>query len=111
MKNLLLLLVLLLSRARLMAQTSPPTAGRVVVTSLESKLLRGKPAGESPRRRVSVYLPPGYDATPKQRYPVLYYLHGFTWNDSLIFNKDRMKTLLDQAIAEKANPAHYNGGG
>jgi pimeloyl-ACP methyl ester carboxylesterase len=48
-----------------------------------------------------VYLPPGYDANPKQRYPVLYYLHGFTWNDSLIFNKDGMKALLDQAIAEK----------
>ncbi|WP_191906506.1 alpha/beta hydrolase [Hymenobacter baengnokdamensis] len=71
----------------------------MVVTHLDSKLLRGNPGGENPRRRVSVYLPAGYEASPGQRYPVLYYLHGFTWNDSLIFNKDGLKALLDQAIA------------
>ncbi|MDO7849981.1 alpha/beta hydrolase [Hymenobacter sp. CA1UV-4] len=99
LKTLLLLLLVLLSSPGLKAQTSPP-AGRVVVTYLDSKLLRGNPGGENPRRRVSVYLPAGYDANPARRYPVLYYLHGFTWNDSLIFNKDGMKPLLDQAIAE-----------
>ena len=92
--------LLLLFSLRLAAQTAPP-AGRVVVTYLDSKLLRGNPGGENPRRRVSVYLPAGYDAHTAQRYPVLYYLHGFTWNDSLIFNQDGMKTLLDQAIANK----------
>ncbi|WP_201981176.1 alpha/beta hydrolase [Hymenobacter rubidus] len=101
MKNLLLLLVLLPGSRQLTAQTAPPPASRVVVTYLDSKLLRGNPGGENPRRRVSVYLPAGYDAAPRQRYPVLYYLHGFTWNDSLIFNQDGMKALLDQAIAEK----------
>ncbi|MBJ6109732.1 esterase family protein [Hymenobacter sp. BT523] len=102
MKNLLFFLLLtLLGSTRLAAQASPPPVGRVVVTYLDSKLLRGNPGGENPRRRVSVYLPAGYDAASSQRYPVLYYLHGFTWNDSLIFNKDGMKTLLDQAIAEK----------
>ena len=94
----ILLLFLLLATLRLAAQTAPP-AGRVVVAYLNSKLLRGNPAGENPRRRVSVYLPAGYDASPAKRYPVLYYLHGFTWNDSLIFNQDGMKALLDQAIA------------
>jgi S-formylglutathione hydrolase FrmB len=100
MKNLLPLLLALLSSFRLMAQTSTAPAGRVVITYLDSKLLAGNPGGENPRRRVSVYLPPGYEASPAQRYPVLYYLHGFTWNDSLIFNKDGMKALLDQAIAD-----------
>jgi len=89
---------LLLFSLRLAAQTAPP-AGRVVVAYLDSKLLRGNPGGENPRRRVSVYLPPGYDANPRQRYPVLYYLHGFTWSDSLVFNQDGMGRLLDQAIA------------
>ncbi|MBO2007662.1 alpha/beta hydrolase [Hymenobacter negativus] len=100
MKTLLLLLLTLLSSPGLRAQTSPAPAGRVVVTYLDSKLLRGNPGGENPRRRVSVYLPAGYEANPAKRYPVLYYLHGFTWNDSLIFNQDGMKPLLDQAIAE-----------
>ncbi|MGI4875452.1 MAG: alpha/beta hydrolase [Janthinobacterium lividum] len=94
-----LLLLALLTGLRLPAQTPP--AGRVVVTYLDSKLLKGNPGGENPRRRVSVYLPAGYEASAPHRYPVVYYLHGFTWNDSLIFNKDGLKALLDEAIAAK----------
>jgi S-formylglutathione hydrolase FrmB len=97
----LALLLFLLTAFRLAAQTPTPPAGRVAVTYLDSKLLRGNLGGENPRRRVSVYLPAGYEANPKQRYPVVYYLHGFTWSDSLIFNQDGMKALLDQAIADK----------
>ncbi|UOQ71556.1 alpha/beta hydrolase [Hymenobacter cellulosilyticus] len=100
MKNLFFVLLTLLSSSSLLAQQNPP-AGRVVVTYLDSKVLARNPGGENPRRRVSVYLPAGYEANPQQRYPVLYYLHGFTWNDSLIFHKDGMKALLDQAIADK----------
>lgn len=99
MKQLLLALLLLAGLPRLVAQTPPPPTGHVVVTYLDSKLLRGNAGGENPRRRVSVYLPPGYAANPQQRYPVLYYLHGFAWNDSLIFHADGMARLLDQAIA------------
>ncbi len=63
MKYLLLtLLLLLMGRPRTFAQTPPP--GRVVVTHLDSKLLRGNAGGENPRRRVSVYLPPDYEAKP-----------------------------------------------
>jgi S-formylglutathione hydrolase FrmB len=97
----LAVLLLLLATFRLAAQTPAPPAGRVVVTYLDSKLLRGNLGGENPRRRASVYLPAGYEASPQRRYPVVYYLHGFTWNDSLIFNQDGMKALLDQAIADK----------
>jgi S-formylglutathione hydrolase FrmB len=82
------------------AQAQTPPTGRVVVTYLDSKLLKGNPGGENPRRRVSVYLPAGYEAKPNQRYPVLYYLHGFTWSDSLLFNADGLGRLLDQAIAD-----------
>lgn len=94
------ILLFLLATLRLAAQTPAPPAGRVAVAYLDSKLLRGNLGGENPRRRVSVYLPAGYNANPQQRYPVLYYLHGFTWSDSLIFNQDGMAALLDQAIAE-----------
>lgn len=94
------LLGAVLCHGPLAAQPAVP-AGQVVVTYLDSKLLRGNPGGENPRRRVRVYLPAGYEANTRQRYPVLYYLHGFTWNDSLIFHQDGLKQLLDQAIAEK----------
>jgi S-formylglutathione hydrolase FrmB len=97
----LLLAALLLQRpapAQTAAQ-APAGKGRVVVTYLDSKLLRGNPGSENPRRRVTVYLPAGYDAQPSRRYPVLYYLHGFAWSDSLLFHADGLGELLDQAIA------------
>ncbi|GAB3844235.1 alpha/beta hydrolase family protein [Hymenobacter terrigena] len=97
-----LLLLLLTALAWLLAPTAQaqPAKGQVVVTYLDSKLLRGNPGGENPRRRVSVYLPAGYAANPGRRYPVLYYLHGFTWNDSLLFHADGLGALLDHAIAD-----------
>lgn len=33
--------------------------------------------GDTNRRAVTVYLPPGYSRNPKKRYPVVYLLHGF----------------------------------
>ncbi|MBD1260840.1 esterase family protein [Maribacter polysiphoniae] len=71
--------------------------GKVVYEKLYSKLLEN-PGGENPTRRVTVYLPPGYD-TGEKRYPVIYYLHGFTWNDSLAIAVDKFDKLLDKAIA------------
>jgi len=97
---LFLLLLGWLPTARAQAPKPKPAPGRVVVTYLDSKLLRHNAGGENPRRRVSVYLPAGYDASPARRYPVLYYLHGFTWNDSLLFHADGLGALLDQAIAD-----------
>ena len=44
----------------------------VVAPSLEKNLI-----GDTNRRAVTVYLPPGYSKTPRKRYPVVYLLHGF----------------------------------
>ncbi len=73
--------------------------GKVVVDKLYSELLEN-PGGENPTRRVTVYLPPGYEES-NDRYPVIYYLHGFTWSDSLMISVDNFDKLLDKAIAIK----------
>jgi S-formylglutathione hydrolase FrmB len=61
-----------------------------VVLSQESRLVRevvhGRSlektvTGESPDRRISVYLPASYDKEPTKRYPVVYLLHGITDTD------------------------------
>jgi S-formylglutathione hydrolase FrmB len=64
---------------------------RIFSPSLENQL------GEEPTRRVTVYLPPGYKNT-KARYPVIYYLHGFSDSDSLPVTRNRFDQLLDMAI-------------
>ena len=38
--------------------------------------LEGNLEGDSPDRRVFVYLPPGYAKEPGRRFPVVYLLHG-----------------------------------
>lgn len=49
--------------------------GKVVIEKFLAASLQGNHAGEDPMRRITIYLPPGYKES-KQRYPVIYFLHG-----------------------------------
>ncbi len=90
MKKLLLFLILHLSFITF-AQT-----GKVVSFTINSKALQNT-GGEDPNRKVSVYLPPNYDAST-QRYPVIYYLHGFMGKDNIF---PQMQKILDEGIARQ----------
>ncbi|WP_228275071.1 alpha/beta hydrolase [Stakelama tenebrarum] len=46
--------------------------------SVHSPAIEGNLEGNSADREVFVLLPPGYDSAPERRYPVVYFLHGFT---------------------------------
>jgi pimeloyl-ACP methyl ester carboxylesterase len=50
---------------------------RLVDDSVRSPALEGNLLGDSPVRRVLVYLPPSYALDDGQRFPVVYLLHGF----------------------------------
>jgi len=71
--------------------------GQIIVERISSESLKNS-GGENPTRRITVYLPPDYEITTN-RYPVIYYLHGFTWSDSLQIASDHFDRLLDKAIA------------
>ncbi len=72
--------------------------GTIVRKSFIAKSVENNKVGEIAKRNVSVYLPPGYDKSTK-RYPVIYFLHGYGGNDSLMMNVWlQTKTLLDTAI-------------
>ncbi|MDX5338267.1 MAG: esterase family protein [Cyclobacteriaceae bacterium] len=74
--------------------------GKVVTDTLYSKHLENT-FGENPNRAVSVYLPPGYE-TSAQRYPVIYFLHGFMGDNKML---DFMAPLLDFSIStQKIRP-------
>ena len=73
---------------------SQNTLGKIVNTIIASKYLQNS-GGENPNRKVSIYLPPNYDSS-EQRYPVIYYLHGFMGTDSI---NPIMKTILDKGIS------------
>jgi S-formylglutathione hydrolase FrmB len=71
----------------------------IVIDQLYSPVLENE-GGENPTRRVTIYLPPGYEQS-KSNYPVLYFLPGFNWNDSLTITVNNFDKLLDKAIASK----------
>ena len=70
--------------------------GEIIVDRIFSPALENN-AGEDPTRRVTIYLPPGYKNT-RERYPVIYYLHGFSDSDSLPVTRNQFDQLLDRAI-------------
>ena len=67
--------------------------GKIIREYINSPLLQNE-GGENTTRRITIYLPPNYSNT-NERYPVLYYLHGFTMTDSLT---QAEVNILDLAI-------------
>ena len=57
------------------------------VVTVHGASLERNLAGDSPDRRVSVYLPPSYPTAKSRRYPVVYLLHGFTDTDDRWFGR------------------------
>lgn len=69
---------------------------RIVIETIHSHVLENNPLGDSPVRRVPVYLPPGYD-DGEQRYPVVYLLPGFTGRGAFMLND----SAFDETIQER----------
>lgn len=70
--RILLVGLLLIAAVSLSAQSGMIKTDEFHFTSLEGNLV-----GDSPKRSVIVYLPPGYEKEKKMRYPVVYLLHGY----------------------------------
>ena len=78
-----------LSPAR--AQSSA-RAGRVVTDTVWARAL-------GVAKTVRIYLPPSYDADPQRRFPVAYYLHGWTGNERNWTVAGRLDTVADSLAA------------
>ena len=52
--------------------------GTITLHQVFGGSLEGNPLGDGSTRATPVYLPPGYAEAPQTRYPVVYFLHGFT---------------------------------
>ena len=75
------------------------TAGSQVITrELHSNSLAHTKIGTNPDRHMTIYLPPGYDASLR-RYPVIYFFPGAD-NDHLLFDQNGAQSLFDKAIKQ-----------
>jgi len=81
------------------AATTPGTVEHIKVHGMS---LMGNLEGDSPDRDVSVYLPPNYKKNKSRRYPVVYFLHGFTDSDDKWYGPTKhwinLPTVLDKAL-------------
>ena len=86
------------------SQNSPLKTGRVERIKVHGVGLEGNLAGDSPDRDVSVYLPPSYQTDKNRRYPVIYFLHGFTDSDDKWYGLTKhwinLPAVVDKALAE-----------
>ena len=77
--------------------------GTVERIKVHGKLLEGNLEGDSPNRDVSVYLPASYKKDSKRRYPVIYFLHGFTDDDAKWYGFEKhwinMPAIADKVLA------------
>ncbi len=54
---------------------------RYRVDTIHATSLEGNPLGSPVDRNIAIYLPPSYFDEPSERYPVVYFLHGYSGNN------------------------------
>jgi S-formylglutathione hydrolase FrmB len=75
------------------AQTQNGTVEKIKV---HGNSLEGNLEGDSPDRDVLVYLPPSYSKEPNRRYPVVYFLHGYTVGAQVYWNMMTVPQAADK---------------
>lgn len=81
--------------------------GAVRIGEVHSPSLVGNPLGDPPTREMSIYLPPGYESGA-ERFPTVYFLHGFTgsgrsWTNASGFSPNVVERL-DELISQQLIP-------
>lgn len=102
-------LALLLLMFAVAAPVAFAQEGRLVRETVHGASLEGNVTGEETDRRVSVYLPPGYDSATEKRYPVVYLLHGIGDTDGEFTSAWKGQTdawgtirgLMNNGVAER----------
>jgi S-formylglutathione hydrolase FrmB len=87
--------------------SSSALTGTVERIKLHGKFLEGNLEGDSPDRDVAVYLPPSYAKDRHRRYPVVYFLHGWTQTVDKWYGRAdyyaKLPTILNKALAAQQN--------
>ena len=73
--------------------------GRVTDLDFETAVVKAGHLAWGGKRKIHVYLPPGYDANPERRYPALYVLYG----DEMLAG-GHLDAILDREIAAGMSP-------
>ena len=76
--------------------------GTVQEITVHGRSIEGNLDNNPADRQVSVYLPPSYNHDLKRRYPVVYFLHGFSDTNAKWFGAEpkwvNLRNLLDERL-------------
>jgi len=92
------LFALLFAAAAVSRSQSPSPHGTIERIKVHGASLEGSLEGDPADRDVSVYLPPSYSTQKRERYPVLYLLHGYMDNDINWFGEKHVFVDAPKAI-------------
>jgi enterochelin esterase-like enzyme len=84
------------------ARQSAPPKGTLERVTVHGRALEGNLEGDSPDRPAVVYLPPRYATETTRRYPVLYFLHGYTATAEAYVTSLAIPDSIDRAVAAGA---------
>jgi enterochelin esterase-like enzyme len=87
------------SGQRVGGQQPASAKGTLERITVHGRALEGNLEGDSPDRPVVVYLPPSYGRDTSRRYPVLYFLHGYTATAEAYVKSLAIPDSIDRAIA------------
>jgi enterochelin esterase-like enzyme len=87
---------------RAAGQQPAAAKGTLERITVHGRALEGNLEGDSPDRPVVVYLPPSYARETNRRYPVLYFLHGYTATAEAYVKSLAIPDSIDRAIAAGA---------
>jgi S-formylglutathione hydrolase len=97
-------LILVLLTCHIASSQQDIPKGTVQRIKVHGKGLEGNLSGDSADRSVSIYLPASYKSNSKKRYPVIYFLHGYTDNDAKFYGFERhwmnLIPILDSVFAQ-----------
>ena len=96
------LFAVLVTQAAPAAQQPAPPKGTLERITVHGRALEGNLEGDSPDRPVVVYLPPSYATDATRRYPVLYFLHGYTATAEAYVKSLAVPDSIDRAVAAGA---------
>ncbi len=71
--------------------------GKVVLAKINSESLKKNLLLENPEKKIGIYLPPSYDEESR-RYPVVYFLNGYTVSMNTIY---MIKSIMDNLLDSK----------
>jgi enterochelin esterase-like enzyme len=89
---------LIAAAAAFAALAAAPAEARTDKIKVHGVSLEGNLEGNSPDRDVYVFLPPNYDSAAK-RYPVVYFLHGYSVGADAYDGLAKFQEAVDQAAA------------